>query len=327
LRPKLKLRKTRTVHVAIATIMLAVPASAFALTTGAVSDSQAGPTAAINAQVSPRHTHANRTVSVTGSASASDAGHWAILQASAAKNARWHYLASGRIDSTGRFALSARLRQSSFVRVVDAAVPSSTGAVSPGWSSGPAGTSASAPVPVSVAAQFKLAPRSLNVLGGSGVTVRGKLLPAHRGRSVHLQGRFGRHWRTLARGRTGRRGGFAVHYYPAGALQRRLRVAFAGDQGNARTAAGAGRLTVYGQSVASWYNDAGNTACGFHATYGVANRTLPCGTKVRFRYGGRSVTATVDDRGPFVGGRSWDLNQNTAAALGFGGVGTVWVTQ
>jgi len=28
--------------------------------------------------------------------------------------------------------------------------------------------------------------------------------------------------------------------------------------------------------------------------------------------------------GPYVEGRDWDLNQNTAAALGFGGVGTVW---
>ena len=327
MRPKFKLRKTRTVHVAIATIMLAVPASAYALTTGAVSDSQAGTTTVINAQVSPQHTHVDRTVTVTGSASASDAGHWAILQASAAENARWHYQASGRIDSTGRFALSARLHQSGFVRVIDAGVPSSTAAVSPSWSSSPADTVASAPVPVSVAAQFKLAPKSLNVLGGSGVTVRGKLLPAQRGRSVHLEGRFGGHWRTLAMAHTGRKGGFAVHDYPASALQRRLRVAFAGDQTNARTVAAAGRLTVYGQSVASWYNDAGGTACGFHATFGVANRTLPCGTKVRFRYGGHSVTATVDDRGPFVGGRSWDLNQNTAGALGFGGVGTVWVTQ
>jgi rare lipoprotein A (peptidoglycan hydrolase) len=40
--------------------------------------------------------------------------------------------------------------------------------------------------------------------------------------------------------------------------------------------------------------------------------------------GGRTVTAVVDDRGPYVGGRQWDLNQNTAGALGFGGVGTVW---
>ena len=85
-------------------------------------------------------------------------------------------------------------------------------------------------------------------------------------------------------------------------------------------------MTVYQPSVASWYEDGGSTACGFHAGLGVANRTLPCGTKVRFRHAGRSVTATVDDRGPYVGGRDWDLNQNTAAALGFDGVGTVWST-
>jgi rare lipoprotein A (peptidoglycan hydrolase) len=85
-------------------------------------------------------------------------------------------------------------------------------------------------------------------------------------------------------------------------------------------------LSVFHQSVASWYYDGGNTACGFHAYFGVANRYLPCGTKVAFRYGADSVTATVDDRGPFVGGRDWDLNQNTAAALGFGGVQTVWST-
>jgi rare lipoprotein A (peptidoglycan hydrolase) len=75
--------------------------------------------------------------------------------------------------------------------------------------------------------------------------------------------------------------------------------------------------------VASWYYDAGNTACGFHATYGVANRSLPCGTKVTISYGGRSVLATVDDRGPYVYGRSFDLNQNTARALGVYGVAQV----
>ena len=58
-----------------------------------------------------------------------------------------------------------------------------------------------------------------------------------------------------------------------------------------------------------------------------AHPWLPFGTKVMFRYRARTVTAVVDDRGPFVSGRDWDLNQNTAAALGFGGVGTVWVTQ
>jgi rare lipoprotein A (peptidoglycan hydrolase) len=57
---------------------------------------------------------------------------------------------------------------------------------------------------------------------------------------------------------------------------------------------------------------------------GVAHKSLPCGTKVTFHYNGRSVTAVVDDRGPFAGGREWDLNQNVAGALGFGGVDTVW---
>lgn len=76
-------------------------------------------------------------------------------------------------------------------------------------------------------------------------------------------------------------------------------------------------------ATASWYNDAGNTASGYHSYYGVANKSMSFGTHVLFVYHGRSVEATVDDRGPYVGGRTWDLNQNTAGALGFGGVDTV----
>lgn len=76
-------------------------------------------------------------------------------------------------------------------------------------------------------------------------------------------------------------------------------------------------------AVASWYYDAGNTACGFHARYGIANRTLPCGTKVRLSYDSHTVVATVDDRGPYVYGRSFDLDQSTAQALGMTGVVTL----
>jgi rare lipoprotein A (peptidoglycan hydrolase) len=76
-------------------------------------------------------------------------------------------------------------------------------------------------------------------------------------------------------------------------------------------------------ATASWYQDQGQTASGFHAFYGVANRTLRFGTRVLFRYRGRTVTATVDDRGPYVYSRLWDLNQNVAGALGFSGVDTV----
>jgi rare lipoprotein A len=80
-------------------------------------------------------------------------------------------------------------------------------------------------------------------------------------------------------------------------------------------------------AVASWYYDYGNTACGFHARYGVANKTLPCGTHVRISYGGRTVDATVDDRGPYVYGRSYDLDQTVSRALGMSGVATVQVAQ
>ena len=181
--------------------------------------------------------------------------------------------------------------------------------------------------PIKVTPQFRVAHTSRSVVDGGPLRVRGRLLPATAGRVVRLQAHAGSGWHTLASSRTGAGGGFSLRSRPATGLERRLRVLFSGDATNAGAAEPAGRFTVYSQSVASWYEDGGNTACGFHAGYGVANRSLPCGTKVRFRYGGHAVTAVVDDRGPFVGGRDWDLNQNTAGALGFGGVGTVWTSQ
>jgi len=176
------------------------------------------------------------------------------------------------------------------------------------------------------AARFSLRPRAFNALGGQAVHVQGRLLPASAGRLVRLEGRFGGQWRMLGSSRTGGHGGFVVRYATNGTGQHRLRVLFGGDRVMRLAKARAGTLTVYTPTVASWYDDGGQTACGFHAYYGVANKTLPCGTKVTFDYNGRSVTATVDDRGPFVPGRDWDLNQNTAGALGFGGVGTVWAS-
>ena len=48
-------------------------------------------------------------------------------------------------------------------------------------------------------------------------------------------------------------------------------------------------------------------------------RTAP----VTFTYHGRTARAVVQDRGPYVSGRVWDLNQGLAGALGFDGVGAV----
>ncbi|MFZ0088872.1 MAG: septal ring lytic transglycosylase RlpA family protein, partial [Solirubrobacteraceae bacterium] len=190
-----------------------------------------------------------------------------------------------------------------------------------------ASASPSASRPAPAVARFVIHRRRFAVLGGTTLHVTGTLLPAASGRTVRLQGQMAAGWRTVAVGRTGRRGGFRLGYAPPSGTQGHLRVLFGGDRGTVRIAGDAGAVTVLRASVASWYEDAGGTACGFHAGFGVANRTLPCGTKVTLRYGGRTVTATVDDRGPFVAGRDWDLNQTTAAALGFTGVGTVWTSR
>jgi rare lipoprotein A (peptidoglycan hydrolase) len=82
-------------------------------------------------------------------------------------------------------------------------------------------------------------------------------------------------------------------------------------------------------SIASFYGAPlfGNgVACGgiLHPwTLGVANKTLPCGTKVVFQYGSRAIEVRVIDRGPYIAGREWDLTAATAVALHFPGLGPV----
>jgi hypothetical protein len=80
---------------------------------------------------------------------------------------------------------------------------------------------------------------------------------------------------------------------------------------------------------ASWYGPGlyGNrTACGQTLrpdTLGVAHRSLPCGTAVKFVYEGRALVTQVIDRGPFAKGRAWDLTAAASQALEFDGVGMV----
>lgn len=80
-------------------------------------------------------------------------------------------------------------------------------------------------------------------------------------------------------------------------------------------------------SVASVFTDYGlGLACGGvlgRHQLGVAHKTAPCGTLITFTYGGRSLTVPVIDRGPYVGGREWDLTGATAEALGFPGLGQI----
>ena len=79
----------------------------------------------------------------------------------------------------------------------------------------------------------------------------------------------------------------------------------------------------------SWYGPGlyGNgTACGQKLTkelVGVAHRTLPCGTMVTFRYNGKTVSAPVIDRGPYVSGRTWDLSKGLCTLLDHCFTGTI----
>jgi peptidoglycan lytic transglycosylase len=78
---------------------------------------------------------------------------------------------------------------------------------------------------------------------------------------------------------------------------------------------------------ATWYGPGlygRRTACGQTlrpSTIGVAHRSLPCGTTVKFTYRGRSLIARVIDRGPYSKGNSWDLTNGARLALGFNGSG------
>jgi peptidoglycan lytic transglycosylase len=104
--------------------------------------------------------------------------------------------------------------------------------------------------------------------------------------------------------------------------------------GGASTVASSGTQTGAGIAFApmrwagaTWYGPGlygRHTACGqllTAGTVGVAHRSLPCGTAVKFVYRGRAIVTRVIDRGPYSRGNSWDLTLAAARALRFDRVG------
>lgn len=99
------------------------------------------------------------------------------------------------------------------------------------------------------------------------------------------------------------------------------------------SSSGATSTSSWKSGVASYYGIGdgfmgGTTASGAIVTessMGVAMLNVPLGTYVEISYGGRSVIAVVNDRGPYVHGRVIDMQPAVARALGFlsVGVGTV----
>jgi rare lipoprotein A len=165
-----------------------------------------------------------------------------------------------------------------------------------------------------------------SVLTGADVTLRGKVRPSGAHRVKVVFGGPDHHVLALS---TGPDGTFKVKW-DAGQIGNYDVTAYSVHDVRVRGSRSPARhLTSYRLAGASYYGPGlyGNgVACGGTlepGTLGVANKTLPCGTKVKLRYRGRSITVPVIDRGPYVAGREYDLTEATKDALGFPGVGDV----
>ncbi len=176
-----------------------------------------------------------------------------------------------------------------------------------------------------IAADIAPGTSRLNVLTGDQASVHGRVLSGAAGRPALLQRRSGSGWTTIDRATTRARGAFGFAFRPQRSGSARLRVLV--DAARREI----GRLTVYRHASVSWYGPGlyGNKlSCGGRlspGTLGVAHKTLPCGTRVTLRRGDRVIRVRVVDRGPYVGGREFDLTSATRAKLHFGGVGSLLV--
>ena len=77
---------------------------------------------------------------------------------------------------------------------------------------------------------------------------------------------------------------------------------------------------------ASWFSASHGYCTKNTSGYYAASRSLPCGTKVSVRSGDRYVIVTIQDRGPYVGGRILDLSKAAFQKLAPLGSGVINVT-
>jgi rare lipoprotein A len=167
-----------------------------------------------------------------------------------------------------------------------------------------------------------------NVLVGHSVSVIGSLEPNAEISVVSLERRRGHGWALVAATHNVASGLFTLRFRPRQVGAITMRVQASGDLGVIATTAA--KVDVYHRVLASWYGPGGRTACGQELTaktLGVANKTLPCGTRVTLHYRHRTVRVRVIDRGPYVAGRDYDLTYATKRALGAGDLTELWATR
>lgn len=173
----------------------------------------------------------------------------------------------------------------------------------------------------------KVKPLERDVVVGKTVVIKGRTFPTGR-RSVAVKV-GGKTMQTRANA-TGR---FRVEFTPRSTGHYGVRAFAKRNRVSTGSKDSGPRVTAYRHAQASWYGPGlyGNrTACGqtlTSSTRGVANKSLPCGTKLTLRYHGREVNVRVIDRGPYVGDREFDLTEATRNDLGFGSTGAVLTTK
>jgi rare lipoprotein A len=85
---------------------------------------------------------------------------------------------------------------------------------------------------------------------------------------------------------------------------------------------------AHSKVLASWYGSPQPTASGERFNPNAmtaAHRTLPFGTRVEVCHRG-CVVVRINDRGPYIRGRSIDLSRGAARAIGMTDVGVASVT-
>lgn len=232
------------------------------------------------------------------------------IQFRPAGNDNWRKAKMTTADREGRFSERVRVRVSGRLRAVHA------------------DGRRSAARKIRVKSKVRAKAKRRNVTVGKGVPIAGQVVPRGTRRQVVV--RVGGKKLTT---RTKKNGRFQVRWRPNRTGVFRAKVRAKGNRAAAPSRTGAGRVKVFRRAEASWYGPGfyGNrTACGqtlTTSTVGVANKTLPCGTKLTLRYRGRSVNVKVIDRGPYHGNREFDLTKRTKDKLGFGSTGTVLSTR
>jgi rare lipoprotein A len=241
------------------------------------------------------------------------------------RGAAWAPVARGVTAAGGAYRITAHLPRSGVLRV--ALAQAAAAATADSTPSPVAQTSRERGVRVAVHVTVTRMHTAVNA--GSTARVAGRVRPAVAGRLVVLQRRAHGGWKTLARARTRSGGRYRLAYRVPSAGSAALRVRAAGTPALAGGRHAAGRLNAFRPALASWYGGGQALACGGALTpgmMGVANKSLPCGTMVTIRYRGRQVRVPVVDRGPYAGNREFDLGPGVRSALGFDGVGTIWVS-